>query len=63
MLNSLTLCFVSFLGGGLVGMGTVLFIQGASTMNFVNGCISAAIAFIVSAVVTYVLGIENKGKK
>lgn len=27
MLNSLTLCFVSFLGGGLVGMGTVLFIQ------------------------------------
>ena len=29
MLNSLTLCFVSFLGGGLVGMGTVLFIQGA----------------------------------
>jgi len=27
MLNSLTLCFVSFLGGGLVG--TVLFIQGA----------------------------------
>ena len=29
MLNSLTLCFVSFLGGGLVGMDTVLFIQGA----------------------------------
>ena len=29
MLNSLTLCFVSFLGGGLVGMGTVLFILGA----------------------------------
>lgn len=29
MLNSLTLCFVSFIGGGLVGMGTVLFIQGA----------------------------------
>lgn len=29
MLNSLALCFVSFLGGGLVGMDTVLFIQGA----------------------------------
>lgn len=29
MLNSLTLYFVSFLGGGLIGMGTVLFVQGA----------------------------------
>lgn len=29
MLNSLTLCFISFLGGGMIGMGTVLFVQGA----------------------------------
>lgn len=29
MFNSITLCFINFLGGGLVGMGTVLFIQGA----------------------------------
>lgn len=29
MLNSLTLCFISFLGGGMIGMGTVLFAQGA----------------------------------
>ena len=60
--------------GGIVGLTAynlvpvasflcLLSYSGASTMNFVNGCISAAIAFIVSAVVTYVLGIENKGKK
>lgn len=29
MLSSLTLCFISFLGGAMIGMGTVLFIQGA----------------------------------
>lgn len=29
MLNSLTLCFISFLGGVMIGMGTVLFVQGA----------------------------------
>lgn len=28
MLNSITLCFISFLGG-MIGMGTVLFVQGA----------------------------------
>lgn len=66
--------FAGALYGGIVGLTaynlvpvasflTLLSYSGASTMNFVNGCISAAIAFIVSAVVTYVLGIENKGKK
>ena len=29
MLNSITLCFFSFLGGGMIGMGTVLFVEGA----------------------------------
>lgn len=29
MLNSITLCFFSFLGGGMIGMGTVLFVQDA----------------------------------
>lgn len=29
ILNSITLCFFSFLGGGMIGMGTVLFVQGA----------------------------------
>ena len=29
MFNSITLCFISFLGGGMIGMGTVLFVQGA----------------------------------
>ena len=29
MFNSTTLCFISFLGGGMIGMGTVLFVQGA----------------------------------
>ena len=29
MLNSITLCFISFLCGGMIGMGTVLFVQGA----------------------------------
>ena len=29
MLNNLALCFISFLGGGMIGMGTVLFVQGA----------------------------------
>lgn len=29
MLNSLTLCFISFLGGVMIGTGTVLFVQGA----------------------------------
>ena len=29
MMNNLTLCFISFLGGGMFGMGTVLFVQGA----------------------------------
>ena len=28
MLNNLTLCFISFLGGGMIGLGTVLFVQG-----------------------------------
>ena len=66
--------FAGALYGGIVGLTAynlvpvasflaLLSYSGASTMNFVNGCISAAIAFIVSAVVTYVLGIENKGKK
>ena len=66
--------FAGALYGGIVGLTAynlvpvasflaLLTYSGASTMNFVNGCISAAIAFIVSAVVTYVLGIENKGKK
>ena len=66
--------FAGALYGGIVGLTaynlvpvasflSLLSYSGASTMNFVNGCISAAIAFIVSAVVTYVLGIENKGKK
>lgn len=66
--------FAGALNGGIVGLTAynlvpvasflaLLSYSGASTMNFVNGCISAAIAFIVSAVVTYVLGIENKGKK
>lgn len=66
--------FAGALYGGVVGLTAynlvpvasflaLLSYSGASTMNFVNGCISAAIAFIVSAVVTYVLGIENKGKK
>lgn len=66
--------FSGALYGGIVGLTAynlvpvasflaLLSYSGASTMNFVNGCISAAIAFIVSAVVTYVLGIENKGKK
>ena len=27
--TSITLCFISFLGGGMIGMGTVLFVQGA----------------------------------
>ena len=27
MFNSITLCFISFLGGGMIGMGTV--VQGA----------------------------------
>lgn len=29
MLNSLALCFISFLGDGMIGMGTVLFVHGA----------------------------------
>lgn len=29
MFNSITLCFISFLGGGMIGMGTVLFVQDA----------------------------------
>ena len=29
MLNTLTICFISFLGGGMIGMGAVLFVQGA----------------------------------
>ena len=29
MFNSITLYFISFLGGGMIGMGTVLFVQGA----------------------------------
>ena len=29
MINNLTLCFISFLGGEMIGMGTVLFVQGA----------------------------------
>lgn len=29
MFNSITLCFISFLGGGMIGMSTVLFVQGA----------------------------------
>ena len=29
MLNSITLGVSRFLGGGLIGMGTVLFVQGA----------------------------------
>lgn len=27
MFNSITLCFISFLGGGMIGMGTVLFVH------------------------------------
>lgn len=33
--------------------------SGASTMNFVNGVISAIIGFVVSAVITYLIGIEE----
>ena len=29
MINNLTLCFISFFGGGMIGMGAVLFVQGA----------------------------------
>ena len=29
MFNSITLCFISFLGGEMIGMGTVLFVQDA----------------------------------
>lgn len=29
MFNSITLYFISFLGGGMIGMGMVLFVQGA----------------------------------
>lgn len=29
MLNTITICFISFLGGGMIGMGTFLFVQGA----------------------------------
>lgn len=29
MPNIITLCFISFLGGGMIGIGTVLFVQGA----------------------------------
>lgn len=29
MLNSLIMCFISFLGGVMIGMGAVLFVQGA----------------------------------
>ena len=29
MFNNITLCFISFLGGGMIGMGAVLFVHGA----------------------------------
>ena len=29
MINTFTLCFVSFLSGGFIGMSTLLFMQGA----------------------------------
>lgn len=32
---------------------------GADTANFIHGCIASAVAFVVAAVVTYVLGIEK----
>lgn len=41
----------------------VLGYSGGTTMNFVNAIISAAIAFVVSAVATYFIGLEKKDKK
>ena len=40
----------------------ILGYSGGSTMNFINAIISAAIAFVVAAVVTYIIGLEKKNK-
>lgn len=66
--------FAGAVYGGIVGLTAynivpvasflcVLGYSGGSTVNFVNAIISAIIAFVVSAVATYFIGLEKKAKK